>query len=224
MKFIKQSEVNKPLLHKFPEEDIQKASSICKARAEQTQMFMQIACRQDCHRCVHQPNQSFCNPSGSIQADNMFVFLQPDEEDAVVHSIGFGPSSRLLTMMLEKLNIKEQDAYFTSLSKCQGENPEESSSECLSLFFLSELKRVRPKRLILFGEITSRLVLEALGFEEERFEDIVGVKMACAYEGEKLEVISLKSPQDMVFKNGTLFKALRKDLWQGLKRHLNEAS
>lgn len=217
MKVIKQSEVNQSLMSKFPEEDIEKASKTCKARAEQIQMFMRIACRQDCYNCPHQSDAGFISPSGTIGADTMFVFLKPDDEDAFVHAMGFGPSSRFLTMMLDKFKTRPQDAYITTLAKCNGTKATEAAKICLSHFFLDELHRVQPKRVILFGEETSEIVREAIGLDHESFDDIEGVTFPHVYQGHRLDILSLKSPQDVLTKNGTLFKSMRKDIWQGLK-------
>lgn len=217
MKIIKQSEVNQVLQSKFPEKDIQKASDLCKARAEQHQMYMRIACRQGCDHCPHQAGMKFVSPFGAIGADTMFVFLKPDEEDAFVHAMGFGPSSRFLTMMLDKFQTRPQDAYITSLAKCDGNQADLAAQACLTQFFLSELERVKPKRLILFGETVSELVREAIGLDADSFDDIEGISFPHVFKQHKLEVLSLKSPQEALTKNGALFKAFRRDIWQGLK-------
>ncbi len=138
---------------------------------------------QFCSKCPLSKNRlKLVYGEGLQSAKIMIIGEAPGAEENITGRPFVGEAGKLLTKMLQAININREQVYITNMVKCRppgNRNPlPEEISECMP-FLLQQIRIIKPQVILLFGKvaITSLLKMnKAIDiFREEQpfhFEDI----------------------------------------------------
>jgi DNA polymerase len=119
---------------------------------------------QHCTRCqLHKSRKQALAGRGSSSAELMFVLLSPDRADDEFAQLCSGEANTLFTKMLAAINVSIDDVYISSLLKCTVPAKHTISTTELhycSEFLKQQLQLIRPRLLVVLGEIASRCMLQ----------------------------------------------------------------
>jgi len=95
--------------------------------------------------------QPYALSDGPDDADLMVVSRSPAHGDTVVGKPFSGPSGKLLNHLLEMHGGERRSTYVTNVVLCRSDKPSDEAIACCAPRLESELRRVRPSRIIAAG-------------------------------------------------------------------------
>ena len=115
----------------------------------------------ECHLCtLSKSRQKVVFGEGNVNADLMIVGDAPSNSDDSAGKIFTGRTGDTLTKMIENvLGLKRSDVYITNLLKCRAldsESPSPIDAHTCQPYLLKEIKLVKPKLILTFGEMAYR--------------------------------------------------------------------
>ena len=132
----------------------QKASSLEKIREE-------IG---DCRRCkLWNERTHIVYGMGSSKADLMFVGEAPGREEDVQGIPFVGRSGKLLTGIIEAIDLKREDVYIANILKChppKNRNPEADEVESCEGFLFKQIEVIKPKIIVALGAYAAQCLLQ----------------------------------------------------------------
>jgi DNA polymerase len=132
----------------------QKASSLEKIREE-------IG---DCRRCkLWNERTHIVYGMGSSKADLMFVGEAPGREEDVQGIPFVGRSGKLLTGIIEAIDLKREDVYIANILKCRppkNRNPEADEVESCEGFLFKQIEVIKPKIIVALGAYAAQCLLQ----------------------------------------------------------------
>jgi len=132
----------------------QKASSLEKIREE-------IG---DCRRCkLWNERTHIVYGIGSAKADLMFVGEAPGREEDVQGIPFVGRAGKLLTGIIEAIDLKREDVYIANILKCRppkNRNPEADEVESCEGFLFKQIEVVKPKIIVALGAYAAQCLLQ----------------------------------------------------------------
>ena len=132
----------------------QKASSLEKIREE-------IG---DCHRCkLWNERTHIVYGIGSSKADLMFVGEAPGREEDIQGIPFVGRAGKLLTGIIESIDLKREDVYITNILKCRppkNRNPEADEVESCEGFLFKQIEVIKPRIIVALGAYAAQCLLQ----------------------------------------------------------------
>ena len=132
----------------------QKASSLEKIREE-------IG---DCRRCkLWNERTHIVYGIGSAKADLMFVGEAPGREEDVQGIPFVGRAGKLLTGIIDAIDLKREDVYIANILKCRppkNRNPEADEVESCEGFLFKQIEVVKPKIIVALGAYAAQCLLQ----------------------------------------------------------------
>lgn len=132
----------------------QKASSLEKIREE-------IG---DCRRCkLWNERTHIVYGIGSSKADLMFVGEAPGREEDIQGIPFVGRAGKLLTGIIEAIDLKREDVYIANILKCRppkNRNPEADEVESCEGFLFKQIEVIKPKIIVALGAYAAQCLLQ----------------------------------------------------------------
>jgi len=107
---------------------------------------------------------------GSRTASVMLIGEAPGATEDELGRPFVGAAGRLLTMVLESLNIRREQTYITNVVKCrppQNREPRDDEIENCSVYLESQIAMLKPKIVVTLGNIAGKRVFSMYGIEWE---------------------------------------------------------
>lgn len=119
----------------------------------------------DCGRCgLCQGRTQVVFGSGNENADLMFVGEAPGRDEDIQGLPFIGRAGKLLTKIIEAINISREDVYIANIVKCRppnNRNPKPEEIANCSRFLLKQIELVRPKIICALGAFAAHTLLES---------------------------------------------------------------
>lgn len=132
----------------------QKASSLEKIREE-------IG---DCRRCkLWNERTHIVYGIGKSKADLMFVGEAPGREEDIQGIPFVGRAGKLLTGIIEAIDLKREDVYIANILKCRppkNRNPEADEVESCEGFLFKQIEVIKPKIIVALGAYAAQCLLQ----------------------------------------------------------------
>jgi DNA polymerase len=132
----------------------QKASSLEKIREE-------IG---DCRRCkLWNERTHIVYGIGRSKADLMFVGEAPGREEDIQGIPFVGRAGKLLTGIIEAIDLKREDVYIANILKCRppkNRNPEADEVESCEGFLFKQIEVIKPKIIVALGAYAAQCLLQ----------------------------------------------------------------
>ena len=99
---------------------------------------------------------------GNKKAEVMFIGEGPGADEDVQGEPFVGRAGKLMNMALAGLGIKREDIYIANIVKCRppgNRNPEAEEAESCLPYLYSQIKLIKPKKIVLLGSIALKNIL-----------------------------------------------------------------
>jgi DNA polymerase len=119
---------------------------------------------EDCKRCrLYSSRTQIVFGKGKPNASLVFVGEAPGREEDLAGEPFVGEAGRLLTRIINAINLKREEVFITNVIKCRPPNnrdpkPEEIKA-CLP-FLKKQLQAIRPRLICALGRIAAQTLLE----------------------------------------------------------------
>jgi DNA polymerase len=137
-----------------------------------------------CQKCrLHKTRTNVVFGVGSTSADLMFVGEGPGAEEDKQGIPFVGRAGKLLTKMIEAMNITRDDVFIANIVKCrppENRNPFEDESECCKPYLFRQIEFIKPKVIVCLGSVAAQNLLKTnVGITKLRgeFVELNGVKV-----------------------------------------------
>lgn len=155
---IHKKEIQKELVDKISEEDINFSEQIIQENICKRKLFLDILTSKHCKDC-QELNNSYstkCSnrplPYGSMASDIVFVNKVPTESECASMLSHSDSAGYFLMLIIKKLGLKPDNLYFTDFIKCPSTSiTEESCWHCAMNYFFQEIKLIKPKIIVFQG-------------------------------------------------------------------------
>jgi uracil-DNA glycosylase len=142
----------------------------------------------DCTRCkLHQGRTNIVYGVGHPKAELVFVGEGPGHDEDIKGEPFVGRAGKLLTQMIEAMNLRREDVYIANVVKCRPpENrlPEKDEITTCSPFLMRQLDVIKPKVICCLGSCAAQTLLQTTqGISKFRGEwfDFRGAKLIATY-------------------------------------------
>jgi uracil-DNA glycosylase len=142
----------------------------------------------DCTRCkLHKGRTNIVYGVGNPKAQLVFVGEGPGHDEDIKGEPFVGRAGRLLTQMIEAMNLRREDVYIANVVKCRPpENrlPEKDEIATCSPYLLRQLEVIKPKVVCALGSCAAQTLLQTTqGISRFRGEwfDFHGAKLIATY-------------------------------------------
>jgi uracil-DNA glycosylase family 4 len=142
----------------------------------------------DCTRCkLHKARTNIVYGVGNPKADLVFVGEGPGHDEDIKGEPFVGRAGKLLTQMIEAMNLRREDVYIANVVKCRPpENrlPEKDEIATCSPYLLRQLDVIKPKVVCALGSCAAQTLLQTTqGISKFRGEwfDFRGAKLIATY-------------------------------------------
>jgi len=120
-----------------------------------------------CHRCplgaLRDSSGYMAVPGeGDLTSPVMFIGEAPGEEEALQGRPFVGRAGKLLTELLNSINLRRERVYITNILKCRppgNRDPEDSEASACIGYLHAQISLLRPKIICLLGNIAIRHLL-----------------------------------------------------------------
>lgn len=116
-----------------------------------------------CKRCrLHKTRTKLVFGAGNEKADIMFVGEGPGFYEDKSGKPFVGAAGKLLTKMLNAININREETYITNIVKCRppnNRNPLEDESEACLEYLRWQVKIIKPKIIVCLGAVSARNII-----------------------------------------------------------------
>src|SRR5207248_11225740 len=118
----------------------------------------------DCTRCkLHaQGRTQIVFGVGNPEADLMFVGEAPGADEDIQGFPFVGRAGRLLTKIIEAIDLKREDVYIANVIKCrppQNRNPEADEVDTCEPFLFRQIDIIKPKVIVALGKFGAQTLL-----------------------------------------------------------------
>jgi uracil-DNA glycosylase len=142
----------------------------------------------DCTRCkLHRGRTNIVYGVGNPKAELVFVGEGPGHDEDIKGEPFVGRAGKLLTQMIEAMNLRREDVYIANVVKCRPpENrlPEKDEIATCSPYLLRQLDVIKPKVVCALGSCAAQTLLQTTqGISKFRGEwfDFRGSKLIATY-------------------------------------------
>ncbi|MFY9804465.1 MAG: uracil-DNA glycosylase [Candidatus Acidiferrales bacterium] len=142
----------------------------------------------DCTRCkLHKGRTNIVFGVGNPKAELVFVGEGPGHDEDLKGEPFVGRAGKLLTQMIEAMNLRREDVYIANVVKCRPpENrlPEKDEIATCSPFLMRQLDVIKPKVICALGSCAAQTLLQTTqGISKFRGEwfDFRGAKLIATY-------------------------------------------
>jgi uracil-DNA glycosylase len=142
----------------------------------------------DCTRCkLHKGRTNIVYGVGNPKAELVFVGEGPGHDEDIKGEPFVGRAGKLLTQMIEAMNLRREDVYIANVVKCRPpENrlPEKDEIATCSPFLMRQLDVIKPKVICALGSCAAQTLLQTTqGISKFRGEwfDFRGAKLIATY-------------------------------------------
>lgn len=142
----------------------------------------------DCTRCkLHKGRTNIVYGVGNPKAELVFVGEGPGHDEDIKGEPFVGRAGKLLTQMIEAMNLRREDVYIANVVKCRPpENrlPEKDEISTCSPYLLRQLDVIKPKVICALGSCAAQTLLQTTqGISKFRGEwfDFRGAKLIATY-------------------------------------------
>ncbi|MGA7855802.1 MAG: uracil-DNA glycosylase [Candidatus Acidiferrales bacterium] len=142
----------------------------------------------DCTRCkLHKGRTNIVYGVGNPRAELVFVGEGPGHDEDIKGEPFVGRAGKLLTQMIEAMNLRREDVYIANVVKCRPpENrlPEKDEIATCSPYLLRQLDVIKPKVICALGSCAAQTLLQTTqGISKFRGEwfDFRGAKLIATY-------------------------------------------
>lgn len=100
---------------------------------------------------------------GNTNADIMFIGEGPGEQEDIQGKPFVGQSGKLLTRMLNAIELSRDEVYITNIVKCRppgNRDPHEEEKAACKAFLINQLKIINPKIVVCLGRIASQAMID----------------------------------------------------------------
>ncbi len=117
----------------------------------------------NCQKCeLGRTRNKFVYGNGSANAKLMLIGEGPGAEEDKTGNVFVGRAGKLLTKMLQAINLEREDVYIANIVKCRppdNRNPlPEERKACLG-YLLQQIAIIRPKLILLLGKVAATTLL-----------------------------------------------------------------
>ncbi|KGG79506.1 DNA polymerase [Caloranaerobacter azorensis H53214] len=117
-----------------------------------------------CKKCrLHKTRTKLVFGEGNENADIMFVGEGPGFYEDKSGRPFVGAAGKLLTKMLNAININREEIYITNIVKCRppnNRNPLEDESEVCLEYLRWQVKIIQPKMIVCLGAVSARNIID----------------------------------------------------------------
>jgi uracil-DNA glycosylase family 4 len=142
----------------------------------------------DCTRCkLHKGRTNIVFGVGNPKAELLFVGEGPGHDEDIKGEPFVGRAGKLLTQMIEAMNLRREDVYIANVVKCRPpENrlPEKDEITTCSPFLMRQIDVIKPKVVCCLGSCAAQTLLQTTqGISRFRGEwfDFRGAKLIATY-------------------------------------------
>lgn len=141
----------------------------------------------DCKRCpLYKTRKNFVFGEGNPCADIFFIGEAPGREEDLAGCPFVGEAGKLLTKMLEAINLKRKEVYIGNVLKCRppgNRDPLSSEVEACKPWLYKQLEIIKPKIICTLGKHATCTLLSTTKFSEIRgkVHDFQGTKLLPTY-------------------------------------------
>jgi uracil-DNA glycosylase len=167
----------------------------------------------DCQRCRLAKNRkNIVFGSGSAKAKIIFVGEGPGFEEDQQGEPFVGPAGRLLTKIIEAINLTRGQVYIGNIVKCRppgNRNPKPDEVKTCLPFLERQIAAIQPEFICALGSIAAQTLLntdESISKLRGRFQHYRGIKLLPTYHPAYL----LRSPEK------------KRDVWEDMKMLMKE--
>lgn len=140
-----------------------------------------------CKRCtLYKTRKNFVFGEGNPYADIFFVGEAPGREEDLVGRPFVGEAGKLLTKMIEAIDLKREEVYIGNVLKCRppgNRDPLSSEVEACKPWLYKQLETIKPKIICTLGKHATCTLLNTTNFSEIRgiVHDFQGAKLLPIY-------------------------------------------
>ncbi len=146
-------------------------------------------------------------PHGAIKPEYMLIGDMPDMAEVGAGQMLTGPTGTLLSAMLRALGTSAEDCFYTALAlsrSATGELPD-SDHATLRDFILHMIGLITPRKMILLGSNTGRILLG------DKFES-GAVLQNINHDGRQVPLINIYHPRTLLAR-----PSLKQEMWRNLQ-------
>ncbi len=118
----------------------------------------------DCTRCkLHKGRHTIVFGDGNPKAELVFVGEGPGHDEDVQGLPFVGRAGKLLTQMIEAMDLQRKDVYICNVVKCrppENRTPEKDEVTTCSPFLLRQIDVIAPKVIVCLGSVAAQTLLE----------------------------------------------------------------
>jgi len=118
----------------------------------------------DCTRCkLHKGRHTIVFGDGNPKAELVFVGEGPGHDEDVQGLPFVGRAGKLLTQMIEAMDLQRKDVYICNVVKCrppENRTPEKDEVTTSSPFLLRQIDVIAPKVIVCLGSVAAQTLLE----------------------------------------------------------------
>lgn len=201
---------------KLSEQDILRASQIMDKQITFSSVMFNLHTACAGLNCSNASKCAFRSiPTGSIDADVMFVSKMPTEYETYIEASHTDVNGLFIALILDKMNVSRHKIYHTDFIKCHTNNLDEHSyNECVQQYFAREVDMVNPKLIICNGLPLLRSCVKSNIF--------TGLPEAVTYgkiynaetrSGHHVNIMSIYDLDKVLQKTGDDYEKCKTELW-----------
>ncbi|KUK79180.1 MAG: DNA polymerase bacteriophage-type [Microgenomates bacterium 39_7] len=152
---------------------------------------------------------------GNHDADIMFVGEAPGKNEAETGVPFCGAAGRVLSELLESINLKREEVYITNILKDRPPNnrdPSPQEIELYSPFLIRQVEIIQPKVIATLGRFSMEFIMKEYGLESEvtKISLIHGKTFQAQAQFGQLQIVPLFHPAVALY-NASQRKTLEED-------------
>lgn len=201
---------------KLSEQDLSKASEIMEKQIRFSSMLFRLHSGCAGVNCVNADKCMFrAIPTGSIDADVMFVNKLPTEYETCIGASHADVNGAFLSLILDKLNIPRGHVYMTDFIKCHIANLDENSyNQCVNTHFVNEVDIVKPKLIICIGLPLLKTFVRTNIFDNlPQAVSYGNIYNAKTKSGHPVKIMSIYDLDKVLQKTGDDYEKCKTELW-----------
>ncbi len=164
--------------------EVQNEKSLELPASEETLADIHMSIGSDCKLCDLCENRTqIVNSIGNPNAELMFIGEAPGADEDEKGEPFVGRAGKLLTKIIEAIDLSREEVFIGNINRCRppgNRNPTQAEATVCKPFLLREIKVVRPKVIVVMGNIACQNLLDTkIGITKLRgaFQDYFGVKV-----------------------------------------------
>jgi len=135
---------------------------------------------------LYKTRKNFVFGEGNSCADIFFIGEAPGREEDLVGRPFVGEAGKLLTKMIEAINLKREEVYIGNILKCRppgNRDPLSSEVEACKPWLYKQLEIIKPKIICTLGKHATCTLLNTPNFSQIRgkVHDFQGAKLLPTY-------------------------------------------